>query len=527
MSISQITKLIAERRAMPQEGFYEEKRAIDKKIESVACRLMTDPLIVNEERQEALFHLRGSIPNTYSSVDRLYLNLSSIDSKPSAMNQVYGGGFCDPVICNYHSGMDSPTVLSRLPFSAVASVIPPRLLKELGGGLNPDNIDVYCKIQKVFSGHIEDVQGRQETLVRFHRWLFKSVPHGRSLDNYEDKQFPRIGVFPSFGVTPALAAPAPFNRMAETEVYVHGDGLKLLSPNNAHIGLDIKAPFHSMWIAARQGDRACISKVIMIPHFMDFHGERMFPELKDFLVLGGLKCRSLEEFTKKLIAFRPVVEGFCERTFNPIIEAIELGQHAIAAELLDRLPPTFKGAVYEQLWMIKGSPMGVHDDFGGASFKHDPSLAPKFHATKEEKIQALQQTSHLVIKELIDDTLSLHLYTKPLLPSEEVHRLRKEAIDGLFTRLAEAASADDKRAVLSELDTFCAPIFDGAKASHDLFGKIYHLHKELKDLNDDYKEPKHPRFGEAAFLRIDGVQTIDEVVHIAMSDLKQLILSKM
>jgi hypothetical protein len=282
-----------------------------------------------------------------------------------------------------------------------------------------------------------------------------------------------------------------------------------------------------MWIAARQGDRACISKVIMIPNFYPPVEAIRFPELNEFVASIHLECNTVEKFTKNLEKFRPHVAEFCAKTFNPIIEAARLGKSDEILLLLGRLPPTFQGAIYERLWVIKGSPMGVHHDFGGASFKHDLSLAPKFHASNEEKIQAIEQASSLVIKELIDDTLFLHLHTKPLLPSEQVQRLRIETIDNLFNHLKKATSLAEKKAALCELDTFCESFLGGAKASHELFGRIYHLHINLKDCIDDYKEPNHPRFGEAAFFQIDGVTTRDDVLVIAMSDLKELILSKM
>jgi hypothetical protein len=512
------------------------KSEIDAKIQSIAFDIIHNPTIDPSDRKEALTLLRRSITNTYRDQGaKLHINLLNRLSTPALPCTTYPGNDCDPFISQYGGGALN-SLLARLSFHLCKSFIPKEIIDGITQGVHDDQIDVFLIIDNRFMAKSEYVskdyfghtyeKKTEELLVQFHRWIFPNLPIGSDV-----KKYPKVGVFPSIGFYQAQHWPAPINHFKEMEVYAHGERVMLYSPNGNHIAIDRAAPYGSCWIAARDGNRVCIAKVIK--NIADYDTKETFPEFIPFFSLGN-GCRNLDEFTQRLEHIAKDLDKACFKMFEPLALAISSLDKESEKELFPSLPSTIQQAIFKNLWMIKGSPHGIHNDFGRLSFEGCLSLAEAYRASIDEKIEAIKRTHDQIMNDLIQNPLELLLTKEDLdMPlKKEIDRSLQQAIEEKTKRLASVhqiieeichliihhADRDQKQKAIQKLDEQSQGMLkDYAMTSHKLFKIIYDEHIANKDDIENYKEPSHPNFGRAAFFEEEHQKTHPQIILNALA----------
>jgi hypothetical protein len=507
-----------------------EKSAADKQIQAIALDLIHNPSIHPREREEGLALLRKAFVNNYSfSHARLYVNLLHRKDLPAEPCRPYPKIFCNPFIASYGMGDGNSSLIARLSFDLCKKMIPKEIIDAITKDLSSDQIQVFLDIGSSgklssetvvgdYSGHHYDKE-TNEVLIKFHRWIFPDSAPGA-----DHKKFPNIGVFPSIGFFGAQHWPAPIHHFKPMEVYAHGGANYMLySPNGCHVAIDTASPYGSCWIAARDGNRVCIANMIL--NVADDKTKRMFPEFTDYFSLA-IGCSNLDEYTQKLKAIAPIINRRCFHVFAPIFAAIRKDDEITLKTLFDDLPYTFQQAIYKNIWKEKGSPLGIHDDFGRLSFEGSANLAPKYIASTEEKINSIIATHKQIMDDLIETPLHLLLAKEdlqaPMAPSEAKAPLIDDkkgltTVDAVIAELRaliiQNEDATTKKEAIHKLDQVAALTLKKQTAvSHKLFECVYLEHVASKDQIAGYEEPKHSNFGMAAFYGEDQQSTTPEVL---------------
>jgi hypothetical protein len=515
-----------------------DKNAADAQIQAIALDLIHDPKIPQRDREEGLALLRRAFVNTYKLSDaRLYVNLLHRKDDPAGPCRPYPKNFCDPFIASYNMGDATSSLIARVSFDLCKKVIPKEIIDALTKDLSSDQIQVFFNVGSKSALGYETVHGNysghyyaketQELLVKFHRWIFPDCVPGA-----DHKKFPSVGVFPSIGFYPGQHWPAPINHFKPMEVYAHGaHDFMLYSPNDCHIAIDRAAPYGACWVAARDGNRVCIAK--MIVNVANDKACRNFPEFNDYFSLAT-GCRNLDEYTEKLKAKAPSIDKRCYHIFAPIAQAIQDDDEIAFKTLFDDLPYTFQQAIYKNIWQVKGSPLGIHDDFGRLSFEGSANLKQEHIATKEEKINAIIATHRQIYDDLIEAPLHLLLAKEDLqetmapsraiaapIDDEKGFTSVHEVIDELRDLIIQNKDATIKKEAIHKLDQVAALTMKKQSAvSHKLFELIYLEHVANKDMIAGYIKPTHSNFGMAAFYGEDHQRTEPEIILQALAMLE-------
>jgi hypothetical protein len=475
-----------------------------------------------EERLRCLSLVRNTYTNTYRITDnRLYLNLINRHLPPSEKCGTYPANLQFPFLSAYHS-LNREGVLVRLDPLHCAEHIPEKLKQDLGGHIDPTHTDLFLVIDNKFLANCEHVEGdyygghysrsTEELLVRFHRWAFP-IQHSDDM-----KIHPLMGLYQPSHFFKAQHEPIAIDQMHPMCIHAHDNGL--YSPNGSHIAVDRSAPYSAGWIACKDGDRVCIAKVICNTMRQDLNA--LFPSMAMFFSLQQ-GSKNLDDYLRKLERLTVDLDTDLHRLFDPIAEAISRGEPI--KPLIDALPSALKMSVHKNIWTLKGSPHGIHNDFGRLSFEKDPSLDPKYRASDEEKIQAIVLTHNQIIKDIIEDVKSLLTSAEKTLekPQCEIQASSSiSSLSSLINELIQALSDPSKKLEkLHQLQSKGASTrIDEKKIEHRLFEHVYHSYQEFSDSIPEYKTPSHPDFGRAAFLGQDRVSVQDLILEIALEKLK-------
>lgn len=437
---AQVTTLIRSyNAAIAAQAPEKEILDIQRNISSLAFTIIRSA-VDNADTREALSLIGRVVPNTYRSRDvSLYVNLKDRTSPPAAPSRPYPATLQTPFLASYHTAGGPYKLLARLDGAICWDQIPKELLASLGEGLHPDAVDMFLIESNTGYMGPEWVEGdyygahydraQFAVLLKFHQWAFPDLPVGGDC-----KKHLYMGAFPSFGIDKAQHWPAPIGYMADMEIYAHPDGHggMLYSPNDAHVAIDEDSPFAALWIAAREGDRCCIAKVILsLSHPRTSTRDPLF---SDYFRLSE-NCSTLEAYTKKLIAFEPQIQEYATRLWQSFIAALERGNVEESDRLFKALPSTQQIALLKQLWIIKGRPHG-YEDFGRLSYERSDRLPPELRAAEADKIQAARNVQLEIVKALISEPLEL---LEARIPSER--RVEAAGIAGEGRRMGAAAIA--------------------------------------------------------------------------------------
>jgi len=377
--IDAITKLNAEITTYSLKPTEPVRMELELRIDACARKILRSKAPDKEAALHALAELRGKLVRNVSTYDqRLYLNLmQSIGPTPHCP---YYNKYQVPTISSYHTiGSNFSTI--RLDPSAVEHV-PAEILEKLG--------DLSGKSLDLFSITVDGrpfVDLHRPINLCTHPW---SHPH--LIKNKHAVADTNMGVFPVVGFTRASDGGAiAFNNLSPMSVHAHDD---LYSPDNAHFRVIPDTPYGIFWAVTQKNNRVAISKMIVL------------------FDLNHPVCRAVQES----IGQCPDVTTHAERlravgatqaaTLVPIIDMFER-DGADTMKAFDALPQAFRNCIYEQTWKLHGKPMGIHDDFGQASFYADKALTQQYRCTNKQRAQTIRMFFEKLDHELVGSQLAM------------------------------------------------------------------------------------------------------------------------
>ncbi|MBS0652581.1 MAG: hypothetical protein JSR39_03545 [Verrucomicrobia bacterium] len=309
-----------------------------------------------------------------------------------------------------------------------------------------------------------------------HPWVFPQAQYGQDL-----KLFLETGIFEPVGVREVKTGDGiSFHSLKPLEVYVHPkDGGTAMSPNNAHFGISPEMPISAFWHAMLKDDRTIMVHQL-IANIQDH-------PMTNLLSSASVDQRSqtVQEHLEHLKARRSDAIDATFARFDVIARAFEAGQPDVALALFEALDEGEKKWVHFRIWQLMGQPMGVHGDFGKVSFEASAELPAHYHASVDQKAQALRELCAKQIAafdQIIEGHLTLFATPHDLpIPSAEYLR-KKEAAQPLI----EAVQAEDE-------DLFTGLIASLEEADRQ---KLFAITWELKGCPLGI----HPDFGCVSFL---------------------------
>ncbi|MBX3718563.1 MAG: hypothetical protein KF898_02810 [Parachlamydiales bacterium] len=309
-----------------------------------------------------------------------------------------------------------------------------------------------------------------------HPWVFPQAQYGQDL-----KLFLEMGIFEPVGVREVKTGDGiPFGSLKHLEVFVHpkNEGTAI-SPNNAHFGISPEMPISAFWHAMLKDDKTVMVRQLIA----NIPNHPMTDELSS--IFGDEEYQTVQDHLEQLEARRPEAIDATHARFDVIAKAFEEGMPDIALELFNALDEGEKKWVHFRIWQLLGEPIGVHGDFGRVSFEGAVELPAQYHATVEQKAQALRE---LCAKQIaaFDQILEGHftLFETPHdLPIPSAEYLRKKEI---AQPLIEAVKAKEE-------DLFIALITSLQEADRQ---KLFAIAWELKGCPLDI----HPDFGRVSLL---------------------------
>jgi len=554
--------------SLPQDEIIRRRR----KISALANEILHTAPPDSSDAKEALSLIARVTPNTFPRDLKfgLFINLRDRVADPAAQSRPYPATLQTPFIAKYTTAGGPYKMLARLDGAAIWDQIPAEILRCLGSGLDPAQVDVFLVQNNSGYGGYEIVQGdysgghydtlQYELLLKFHQWAFPDLPPG---SDHPKKLY--MGAFPDFGIYRAQHWPAPVGYMENMDIHAHPDrgGRDMLySPNGAHIAIDTDSPFASLWMVAREGSRACIAKVLLSlykPGQSRVDGDKTHPLFNAYFALSA-NCRSLEEYATKLIQFAPLIQGYADKTWLPYLTAMTSPDLAGADRIFQTLPRTFQSAFLKQLWILKGRPKG-HDDFGKLCYEESGSLPPELRATPTDRIAASEAVKAEMFRVLVTEPLellelkiperrdeagraahppviehplqggsgdsSLSRAAAPAPPStSDVNILIRECLHSLRESRERGVPKAELVRILDQLNHFAAGrIPADQKASDRLFTLVYECHNMAME-EFELQKPDHPEFGRAAFFSEEKAITHPNVIDMALDVLQEELLPR-
>ncbi|MGE0671256.1 MAG: hypothetical protein AB7H48_13140 [Parachlamydiales bacterium] len=254
-----------------------------------------------------------------------------------------------------------------------------------------------------------------------HPWVFPQAQYGQDL-----KLFLEMGIFEPVGVREVKTGDGiPFNALKHLEVFVHPhDGGTGLSPNNAHFGISPEMPISAFWHAMLKDDKTLMVRQLIA----NIHDHPMTNLL--YSIFGNAEYQTVQAHLDKLKARKPEAIEATYARFDVIAKAFEEGKPDVALDLFNALDVGEKKWVHFRIWQLLDEPIGVHGDFGRVSFEGAVELPAQYHATVEQKAQALRELSAKQIA-AFDQILEGHftLFETPHdLPIPSAEYLRKKEV---------------------------------------------------------------------------------------------------
>ncbi|MGE0670091.1 MAG: hypothetical protein AB7H48_00010 [Parachlamydiales bacterium] len=316
-----------------------------------------------------------------------------------------------PTVSTYHTiGANIETV--RLDQQAIDAV--PQSLRHQMGDLSHHKVDLFFTAIDGRPFHRIDHIAQGPMNLSLHSWAH---PHAQPGDDAH--QYPETTLYPIMGIQRAPAEqinprhhdrprvdPASFDGLRRFDVHAHmGGGAvsaqnMLFSPDNIHFNLIPGSPFAIFWSGAKLDHKACMAKMLVILDYND--------PICQALLNSTRGTPNLHSHLEKLQGVVDAIDAY----FDPIIQEFESGVPAQGMQLYQGLPEMYKKGIHIATWKLHQEPMGVHPDFGKASFEHDGSLIAERHSSNHQRAQALT-----AFKENLKQTLAnsqAELFTQSL-----------------------------------------------------------------------------------------------------------------
>ncbi|MBS3904436.1 MAG: hypothetical protein KGZ39_03830 [Simkania sp.] len=375
-------------------------RGLAQAIDTLAQEILqTSP---SEDGQQSLASLIRAknilIQNSASTPEsRLYINTVCPYTQPVIQNTAYAKPQT-PTVSTYGEIAAEPLAIFRLAPTCFP-LLPDALVQAIGplDGCQVDLLSLVIDTRFPASCYGE---GRPFNL-NVHPWAHHDI-----LPGWNVKKTISMGLFPCYNIYSANGntthkhpRPIELNALGPMPVHAHAEkdvkspDAMLYSPDDAHFMIDPTCPFSLTWVAAHDGKRALISRLLMIHDQKDPIMEAIICSLKE--------CRDLDEHLDKLSR---LLNAALQKTFSPISE-----NTMDPLTLFQSLPSWQKEAIRRQINILKEFPdpsfVSIDqlrsltlDEWGQAITMHIEEMLSIF---VEEHIQLLNQSakiSHLHTK---------------------------------------------------------------------------------------------------------------------------------
>lgn len=329
----------------------------------------------------------------------------------------------------------------------------PESLQVILAGRNLEKLDLISNFSVGYGMLADDAMLHAKEL-RYnwvaHPWVFPQAQLGQDL-----KLFPEMGIFEPVGLREVQSGDGiPFNALKPLEVYVHPkNGGTAISPNNAHFGISPEMPISAFWHVMLKDD-----KTVMVHQLIANIQDHPMTNLLSS-VLADNQAKTVQDHLELLKARRADAMDATFARFDVIARAFEEGHPDVALALFEALDEGEKKWVHFRIWQLMGQPMGVHGDFGKVSFEGAVELPAQYHASVDQKAQALRELcakQTTAFDQIIEGHLALFATPRDLpIPSAEYLRKKEVAqplIDaveagdeGLFTGLIASLEEADRQ----------------------------------------------------------------------------------
>jgi hypothetical protein len=388
-------------------------------------------------RERACFIEHVKLKGKPSSPTQLFLNMTMNGLEPTPICQAYKS-LRVPTVSTYHFISVNTTVI-QLDRSALKYI--PESISKTIDDLSNKQVDLLLT---VIDGRLCS-NAKPLNLVT-HPWTHC---HARSGDDV--KCDVNMGIFPEVGFQKCTeTGSVSFGELSPMQVHAHpGGDIMLYSPNNAHFEPIPDSPFGVCWSAAQKDGRVVITKMLVLFDYNHPICEGLLTSIRN----GKTLTAYLEELEK--------VQKPIQETFRHVINLFENADPTIAIANFRQLPPAFQYGIFKQAWILKGSPCGIHGDFGKASFEGDPSLNKEWHCTSEECAQAIRNYVKELNHILCVSQKELTLESQPLIRGDNVLKLMKCAQllqnkeEEAAMKLFEQFSVDEKEAIYLAIWELC------------------------------------------------------------------------
>ncbi len=373
----------------------------------------------------------------------LFFNMKHIGLPPTPPNPLFGR-LCIPGVSNYN-GITSSKFSVLLDPSAIKYVPTPVL--ERIGNLSGKQVELF-----LIAVDKSSIYGGHSILLHTHRWAYPNL-----LPGDDQKCDVQMGIFPEVGIQQSMEMSAiAFNDIRPMQVHVHPDETSqrnhqtknisyksedmLDSPNNAHFDIIEGSPFGVMWAVAQKDNRIAITKMIV---FVD----REHPICQAYAE-SIRECYCLKTHLDRL----EKVKDRIQETFANAIALFEKNDRQ-AMNVFNKLPSAFQYGIFKEAWKEFESPIGIHRDFGKASFLCENSLDAKYHCDSNKRAKILRSYVNELQNLLVNSQNDLMLNSQALIKADNTLKLMRCAQDFLQKKEEEAIfafnnfSKEEKQAV--------------------------------------------------------------------------------
>jgi len=356
-------------------------------LENRVDRLAKEVFFLDEEKITK--DLKANTMNALSQAKRsLVLNQSHSYESTLQLNTLYhipsttasaGYNYLPQVpIVSAYGTLSTPTTVVRLDKESLSEA--PEELRNALGDLKEKKVDCFYAVldtRWINNLYSENSHNKRLLNVCVHRWAY---PDAQPLEDlYEDVD---MGIFPLIGIQ-ADNEPGGIAVGKLSPMHVHAHPLNkdskdlLYSPDNAHFKIDTQCPVQVMWVAAKRHDRVLVTKLFLVNNYENSLGKAVVESFRE--------CPNLDTYLTRL---QQNVPQSIETPLATIIHLFEKND-AEALTLFNKLPNWQKKEIYKHIWILHGRPMGVHHDFGQASFLNK-EIDPKFFSNDQQRAQAIK-----------------------------------------------------------------------------------------------------------------------------------------
>lgn len=280
----------------------------------------------------------------------------------------------------------------------------PDTVRKAVGDLKGRSIDLFLNIHD--TSMLRGMHAEHYNLVT-HPWVFPGVR-----ENEDKSVYVQQGVFEASGVykLDRKEDSLQIGDLGICKVHAHPKEERMAcSPDNGQFGISTDAPFSSFISVTLSEDRVLVSFQLLLNDLAD-----PFSELIQKYLVG---------FGKGILTALPKLKEEAAQLDNRETLALRFSiKDPEAMNEFSALSEGEKQSIYGETWVLKGAPMGIDSQFGRNSFHRTASLDAKYHASDEQRSEAIRKHSDRIKnrnKTLMNSLLQLFAEPKKTFPISE------------------------------------------------------------------------------------------------------------